>query len=154
MHQDVAKSVKIPKSHIPVLNHACVSKNDERFYITTNDLDKENTQNFQSFECKFPDTDKVWPTEDEKKEALTLDCECGTWMELLARASSHYLTVSVMPFQDAWNIDFDRIMKCCIHVVTPEKKLIPFCVFNITSVDGKSLYRHEIGKKFAKKIIV
>ena len=100
------------------------------------------------------DVSNISIEEEKKTEALPLDCECGTWMELLARASSHYLTVSVMPFQDAWNIDFDRIMKCCIHVVTPEKKLIPFCVFNITSVDGKSLYRHEIGKKFANKIIV
>ena len=49
--------------------------------------------------------------------------------ELLERALSHFLCISGMAFQDAWNIDLERLRRCCIHVVTPERKLIPFCAY-------------------------
>jgi hypothetical protein len=29
--------------------------------------------------------------------------------------------------------------------------LIPFCLFNINGADGRTLYRHEMWSKFAKK---
>ncbi|NWG09293.1 MAG: radical SAM protein [Nitrososphaerales archaeon] len=70
-------------------------------------------------------------------------CEAGTWMDLIARMSKNYLTISTMAFQDVWNVEMERVQECCIHVVTPDKKLVPFCMFNITSMDGKSLYREN-----------
>lgn len=78
-------------------------------------------------------------------------CECvpGTWMDLIERASKYYLTVSVMAFQDVWNIELERVQECCIHVVTPDRRLIPFCLFNVSGINGKTLYRHNILSKFA-----
>jgi uncharacterized radical SAM superfamily Fe-S cluster-containing enzyme len=35
------------------------------------------------------------------------------------------------------------VMQNYDRVVTPDKKLIPFCLFNITSMDGKPLYREK-----------
>jgi hypothetical protein len=70
-------------------------------------------------------------------------CEPGTWMDLIERMSKKYLTISTMAFQDVWNVELERVQECCIHVVTPDKRLIPFCLFNITSADGKSLYREK-----------
>ncbi len=70
-------------------------------------------------------------------------CEPGTWMDLIERMSKNYLTISTMAFQDVWNVELERVQECCIHVVTPDKRLIPFCLFNITSADGKSLYREK-----------
>jgi hypothetical protein len=49
--------------------------------------------------------------------------------DLLERALSHFLCISGMAFQDAWNIDLERLRRCCIHVVTPQRKLIPFCAY-------------------------
>ena len=40
------------------------------------------------------------------------------------------MSITIHGFQDAWNFDIERVKKCCIHVATPDKKLIPFCVYN------------------------
>lgn len=77
-------------------------------------------------------------------------CKAGSWMELVQRATENYLTISTMAFQDVWNIDLERLEKCCIHVATPDLRLIPFCAFNVTSSGGASLYRHQVLSKYAK----
>ncbi len=50
------------------------------------------------------------------------------------------LAVSAMAFMDAWNLDLDRLRDCYIHVAEG-RRLIPFCAFNLSSQDGKTLYR-------------
>lgn len=74
-----------------------------------------------------------------------------TWGSFLKRAKTHYLTISMMHFQDVWNVETERLQRCCIHTVTPDGRLIPFCLFNINSRNGDTLYRHEIFQKYAKK---
>ena len=59
----------------------------------------------------------------------------------LARTRRYTLTVSGMAFQDAWNLDLDRLRYCYIHVVSPDRRIIPFCAYNLTSLDGDALYR-------------
>lgn len=49
--------------------------------------------------------------------------------------------VSAMAFQDVWNLDLERVQECCIHVVAPDHRMIPFCLYNLTSAEGKPLYR-------------
>lgn len=61
----------------------------------------------------------------------------------LERATNHSLSISCMAFQDAWNLDLDRLRECCISVMSPEGKLIPFCAYNLTGATGKTLYRHK-----------
>lgn len=63
------------------------------------------------------------------------------WDKFLRRAKTHYLSISGMPFQDAWTVDLERIQGCCIHVITPQKRLIPFCSYYITNADGDRLKR-------------
>lgn len=65
----------------------------------------------------------------------------GGWDEFLVRAQTHALTISGMAFQDAWTLDLERLRDCCIHTVSPDGRIIPFCAFNLTGVHGKSLYR-------------
>jgi 7,8-dihydro-6-hydroxymethylpterin dimethyltransferase len=65
----------------------------------------------------------------------------GEWDILLDRASTHMLCVSGMVFQDAWNVDLERLRDCCIHVVARDGKVVPFCAYNLTSSRGGSLYR-------------
>ncbi len=59
----------------------------------------------------------------------------------LARARTHTFSISAMAFQDVWNLDLERLKGCCIHVVSPDGDLVPFCAYNLTSNMGKSLYR-------------
>ncbi len=60
----------------------------------------------------------------------------------LERVRTRMLSVSCMAFQDAWNLDLERTKDCCIHVVAPGGKMIPFCLYNLTSSDGTPLYRN------------
>ena len=62
--------------------------------------------------------------------------------QLFSRIKSHSLCISGMAFQDAWNIDLQRLNRCCIHVITPDK-LIPFCSYYLTDSHGRRLWdRH------------
>ena len=75
--------------------------------------------------------------------------DCGSFMKVdsldafLERVEKFSLCVSGMAFQDAWNIDLERLRECFIHVVSPDNRIIPFCAFNLTGADGKSLYRSQ-----------
>lgn len=71
------------------------------------------------------------------------DTEDNSWRSFVKRAKTHYLTVSAMAFQDAWTGETERWERCCIHVVTLDGRLIPFCLFNVTSKDGTTLYRRK-----------
>lgn len=65
----------------------------------------------------------------------------NSFEELAFKLQNGFFTVSAMAFQDAWNLDIERLKDCCIHVVSKEGNLIPFCAYNITSCNNTSLYR-------------
>jgi uncharacterized radical SAM superfamily Fe-S cluster-containing enzyme len=52
-----------------------------------------------------------------------------------------------MAFQDADNLDLERLQGCCISVVAHDGRLIPFCAYNLTSRKGQRLYRPTDGLK-------
>jgi 7,8-dihydro-6-hydroxymethylpterin dimethyltransferase len=51
------------------------------------------------------------------------------------------LSISGMAFQDAWNLDLERLRECFLHVLSPEQKLVPLCAYNLTGSLGQTLYR-------------
>ena len=61
--------------------------------------------------------------------------------EFLTRVNTYKLAVSGMAFQDVWTLDLERLQQCYIHVVSQDNRLIPFCAYNLTSQQGKALYR-------------
>jgi uncharacterized radical SAM superfamily Fe-S cluster-containing enzyme len=65
----------------------------------------------------------------------------GGWDMFLERARTHSFCISGMAFQDAWNLDLERLKDCCIHVVHPDGRIIPFCAYNLTDSRGRALYR-------------
>jgi len=77
------------------------------------------------------------------------DCQCDHPMSekpvsldtFLEQARNRSFTISCMAFQDAWNIDLQRLKCCCISVASPDGRLVPFCAYNITSATGQTLYR-------------
>lgn len=69
---------------------------------------------------------------------------CSSSLDIfLERTKKYTLAVSAMAFMDAWNLDLERLKECYIHVVTGEEKvrLIPFCAYNLTAIDGTTKYR-------------
>jgi hypothetical protein len=61
--------------------------------------------------------------------------------EAFLAARRHSFSISGMAFQDAWNLDLERLRECFIHVVSPDRRIIPFCAYNLTSAAGEPLYR-------------
>ena len=49
------------------------------------------------------------------------------------------LMIGLMHFQDAYNMDLERLERCGIHYAIPDGRIIPFCAMN-------ALYRSEIEK--------
>jgi uncharacterized radical SAM superfamily Fe-S cluster-containing enzyme len=67
-------------------------------------------------------------------------CQPGDRNDFLDQMLQYNLTISGMPFQDVWNLDIERLRACCIQVVTPDKRIIPFCAYYLTSANGQRLY--------------
>jgi uncharacterized radical SAM superfamily Fe-S cluster-containing enzyme len=65
--------------------------------------------------------------------------------DFLREAAVRTFTVSAMAFQDADNLDLERLRGCCISVISPDGMLVPFCAYNLTNREGKSLYRRHNG---------
>ncbi len=59
------------------------------------------------------------------------------------------LMIGMMHFQDAFNLDLERLKRCAIHYPTLDGRLIPFCAMNMTDRHGRSLYRKQIEKKYS-----
>ena len=59
----------------------------------------------------------------------------------LDRVERYSFCLSGMAFQDAWTVDLERLRECFIHVVAGDDRIIPFCAYNLTDCNGKSLYR-------------
>jgi hypothetical protein len=66
-----------------------------------------------------------------------------TSMDEFLAEGKHSFCISGMAFQDAWNLDLERLRECFLHVLSPEQKLVPLCVYNLTGTGGKTLYRHS-----------
>lgn len=81
------------------------------------------------------------PLEEIKGERPGSAPSLGGWDQVLERARTHAFCISGMAFQDAWNLDLERLKDCCIHVVHPDGRLIPFCAYNLTDRRGRALYR-------------
>jgi uncharacterized radical SAM superfamily Fe-S cluster-containing enzyme len=68
------------------------------------------------------------------KDFISLD-------DFISRARTHTFSISAMAFQDVWSVDLERVRDCCIHVMAPNRTLVPFCAYNLTDVKGRALYR-------------
>ena len=80
-----------------------------------------------------------WKYREPAAAASSGCCGGSGSLNLFDRILSHTLCVSGMAFQDAWNIDLERLQQCCVHVATPQNRLIPFCAYYMTDSRGRRL---------------
>lgn len=50
-------------------------------------------------------------------------------------------TLTGMAFQDAMSLDAERLKRCRVQVLTEDRRLVPFCAYNLTDLSGNYLYR-------------
>jgi len=84
---------------------------------------------------------RVWTAPPADAAIQTNIPSLGEWDPFLARARTHMFSISGMAFQDSWTVDLARLRDCYILTVAPDGRLIPFCAYNLTSRQGKTLYR-------------
>ena len=94
---------------------------------TTSDDSRQYVENQWSYSTKNYD-------EGEMTQTDALD-------EFLTRIHNETFAVSGMIFQDAWNLDLDRLKRCYICEVDPDHGMVPFCAYNLTNLKGIYLYR-------------
>jgi uncharacterized radical SAM superfamily Fe-S cluster-containing enzyme len=51
----------------------------------------------------------------------------------LARVAANGFTVTAMAFQDAYNLDIERLRRCSLHVYD-DGRIVPFCAKYLTSI--------------------
>jgi len=83
-------------------------------------------------------TSRQWSRRPRPEDAASPDSEDGLGRFL--EETGKILAISGMLFQDAWNLDLERVRQCCVHVVVPGRGLVPFCLWNLTSTSGRRLY--------------
>lgn len=55
---------------------------------------------------------------------------CGIQLPKIDSITDKVTMIGAMGFMDRYTFDWKRAMKCCIHVLASEEKIIPFCVYN------------------------
>lgn len=74
------------------------------------------------------------------KERILSESDFNSWDLFIKNLDTRGFTITCEAFQDVWNFDVLRTQKCRLYVATPDTKLIPFCIYNMTDSNGHFLY--------------
>ena len=96
--------------------------------------------------CTASDDSRVSVAEQWSGESCCCSAEGGmteasAFDEFLSEVRRRTFTVSGMVFQDAWNLDLERLQRCHICEADARYGMVPFCAYNLTAADGRTLYR-------------
>ena len=108
----------------------------------------------------YPDyiTNRAWPDPSEEvkhaleglwyssavpgSDALATQFTCAICNLDLAISSAdlakRIFAISVKDFMDAYTFDVRKVMKCCVEIIAPDGRMIPFCAYNNVG------YREEV----------
>ncbi|MEG1633282.1 MAG: radical SAM protein [Oscillospiraceae bacterium] len=84
---------------------------------------------------------RQWSAEKPEHGAEGAMTETSSLDAFLDSARENTFTVSGMLFQDAWTLDLDRLRRCYICETDLDRGMVPFCAYNLTDTNGRSLYR-------------
>ena len=75
-------------------------------------------------------------------------CACGPGYGLpedLNHLRKHVFQIAIKDFMDAYTFNVKHVMKCCVGVLVPDGRMIPFCAFNSVG------YRDEVRSALANR---
>ncbi|MFC1417712.1 radical SAM protein [Streptacidiphilus cavernicola] len=101
----------------------------------------------------LPDTgiraalEKLWSASafpGTEGSAAQLECAtCGIDLpQALREATDKAFMLVVQDFQDPYTLNVKTLMKCCVEMITPDGRLIPFCAYN--SVGYREQIREQL----------
>ncbi len=78
-------------------------------------------------------------------------CACGPGLELGpdglnpdSPLSKHIFQVAIKDFLDSYTFSVKQVMKCCVGILVPDGRVIPFCAYNSVG------YREEIREQLTQ----
>ena len=77
--------------------------------------------------------------------AAMFQCACGPGMDLgkdFSPLNKHIFQIAIKDFLDAYTFSVKQVMKCCVGILVPDGRVIPFCAYN--SVGYRERIRHEL----------
>jgi len=80
------------------------------------------------------------PTPPEEGSLYRADA-LDAFLQQRAEVERRQFALSGMAFQDAFNLDLNRLGRCYIAEVSPDGHLVPFCAYNLTGTDHAGFYR-------------
>jgi uncharacterized radical SAM superfamily Fe-S cluster-containing enzyme len=82
------------------------------------------------------------------KTASQFSCACGLALDLgqdLGHVKKHIFQIAIKDFMDAYTFSVKQVMKCCVGVLIPDGRLIPFCVYNAVG------YREQVRASLSRR---
>ena len=73
------------------------------------------------------------------------ECACGPGLDLpqdLNHLKDHVFQIAIKDFLDAYTFNVKQVMKCCVGILTPDGRAIPFCAYN--SVGYREQIREQL----------
>lgn len=102
--------------------------------VTTGCCETTTAEQNREFVARKWQRSKIEETSAETVSKLENPCtedNIETLDGFLRRVRSHSFTLTAMAFQDAGNIDLERLRRCSLHVFD-DGRFIPFCVYYLT----------------------
>jgi uncharacterized radical SAM superfamily Fe-S cluster-containing enzyme len=71
--------------------------------------------------------------------------ECLTLGQSDPALKQRLFQISIKDFMDAWTFNVKQVMKCCVGVLVPDGRLIPFCAYNTVG------YREQVREQLRRR---
>ena len=81
-----------------------------------------------------------------EQTADQFQCACGPGLELgydMAHLKDHIFQIAIKDFLDPYTFKVKQVMKCCVGILVPDGRIIPFCIYNSVG------HREEIREQLA-----
>ena len=75
-------------------------------------------------------------------------CACGPAVDLpadLSHLRKRVFQIAIKDFLDPYTFNVKQVMKCCVGVLVPDGRMIPFCAYN--SVGYREQVRDQLGRR-------
>ena len=82
-----------------------------------------------------------------EKTADQFQCACGAGLETgfgPAHLKDHIFQIAIKDFLDPYTFNVKQVMKCCVGILVPDGRVIPFCAYN--SVGYRETIREQMSQ--------
>ncbi len=144
----------LPKRFVPITTFFDVEGFIEYIEQKTMELTRDSAASFAGFRRKLriasivKDLPKFVDREKLPKQLNITKLLVSVFLkrnyEALGELHYKMLFLGNMHFMDLYNYDVERVMRCNIHYLSPDGRIIPFCAYNVLN----DIYRDHILKEY------